>query len=171
LCSVPRSRADPATDPRAPFPGCLFSHTTTRGTLCEVGVCLGWRSLLNEPKYGPKPLNRFVFRSAGLHTAEGADRKAYTARTFRAPSADFVKRMQTRPQSARRNTPACLRYREVCQLRSAMMWLVRLACPGRRARTTTAPRPASTRWPPSLSEPSASCATTAISSPPRGRGP
>ena len=33
---------------------------------------------------------------AGLHTPEGADRKAYTARTF---SADFVKRMQTDPAS------------------------------------------------------------------------
>jgi hypothetical protein len=29
---------------------------------------------------------------AGLHTPEGSDRKAYTAPTFRAPSADFVKR-------------------------------------------------------------------------------
>jgi uncharacterized protein GlcG (DUF336 family) len=36
---------------------------------------------------------------AGLHTPEGADRKAYTARTFRAPSADFVKRMQSDPNS------------------------------------------------------------------------
>jgi uncharacterized protein GlcG (DUF336 family) len=34
---------------------------------------------------------------AGLHTPEGADRKAYTARTFRAPSADFVKRMMNDP--------------------------------------------------------------------------
>ena len=31
---------------------------------------------------------------AGLHTPEGADRKAYTARTFRAPSADFLKRVK-----------------------------------------------------------------------------
>src|SRR6185437_10209108 len=30
---------------------------------------------------------------AGLHTAEGSDRKAYTARTFSQPSANFVKRM------------------------------------------------------------------------------
>ena len=30
---------------------------------------------------------------AGLHTPEGSDRKAYTARTFRAPSADFAKRL------------------------------------------------------------------------------
>ena len=36
---------------------------------------------------------------AGLHTPEGSDRKAYTARTFRAPSADFVKRMQNDPTS------------------------------------------------------------------------
>lgn len=28
---------------------------------------------------------------AGLHTPEGAERKAYTARTFSQPSADFVK--------------------------------------------------------------------------------
>ena len=34
---------------------------------------------------------------AGLHTPEGSDRKAYTARTFRAPSADFVKRMLNDP--------------------------------------------------------------------------
>ena len=34
---------------------------------------------------------------AGLHTPEGADRKAYTARTFRAPSAAFLKRMQNDP--------------------------------------------------------------------------
>jgi uncharacterized protein GlcG (DUF336 family) len=34
---------------------------------------------------------------AGLHTPEGADRKAYTARTFSAPSADFVKRMMNDP--------------------------------------------------------------------------
>ena len=34
---------------------------------------------------------------SGLHTPEGADRKAYTARTFRAPSAAFLKRMQNDP--------------------------------------------------------------------------
>lgn len=37
---------------------------------------------------------------AGLHTPEGSDRKAYTARTFRAPSADFVKRMLNDPAAA-----------------------------------------------------------------------
>jgi hypothetical protein len=38
---------------------------------------------------------------AGLHTPEGSDRKAYTARTFRAPSADFVQRMLNDPGGAR----------------------------------------------------------------------
>jgi uncharacterized protein GlcG (DUF336 family) len=37
---------------------------------------------------------------AGLHTPEGADRKAFTARTFSQPSADFVKRLTDRPDSA-----------------------------------------------------------------------
>jgi uncharacterized protein GlcG (DUF336 family) len=36
---------------------------------------------------------------AGLHTPEGSDRKAYTARAFSQPSADFVKRLQDRPDS------------------------------------------------------------------------
>jgi len=34
---------------------------------------------------------------AGLHTPEGADRKAYTARTYRAPSANFAKRVMDDP--------------------------------------------------------------------------
>jgi uncharacterized protein GlcG (DUF336 family) len=36
---------------------------------------------------------------AGLSTPEGSDRKAYTARSFSQPSADFVKRLQDRPDS------------------------------------------------------------------------
>jgi uncharacterized protein GlcG (DUF336 family) len=36
---------------------------------------------------------------AGLHTPEGAERKAYTARTFRQPSAEFVKRLKDRPDT------------------------------------------------------------------------
>ena len=34
---------------------------------------------------------------AGLHTSEGSDRKAFTARTFSRPSAEFVKRMLDDP--------------------------------------------------------------------------
>ena len=36
---------------------------------------------------------------AGLHTPEGSDRKAFTARTFSRPSAEFVKRMLDDPAS------------------------------------------------------------------------
>jgi uncharacterized protein GlcG (DUF336 family) len=36
---------------------------------------------------------------AGLHTNEGAERKAFTARTFGQPSADFVKRLKDRPDT------------------------------------------------------------------------
>jgi len=36
---------------------------------------------------------------AGLHTPEGAERKAYTARTFSQPSADFVTRLSDRPDT------------------------------------------------------------------------
>jgi uncharacterized protein GlcG (DUF336 family) len=37
---------------------------------------------------------------AGLNTREGSDRKAYTAAAFHAPSADFVKRLHDRPETA-----------------------------------------------------------------------
>lgn len=37
---------------------------------------------------------------AGLHTPEGAERKAFTARTFSQPSADFVQRLKDRPDTA-----------------------------------------------------------------------
>lgn len=37
---------------------------------------------------------------AGMHTPEGAERKAFTARTFSQPSADFVKRLAERPDTA-----------------------------------------------------------------------
>jgi len=37
---------------------------------------------------------------AGLHTPEGAERKAYTARTYRSPSANFAKRVTTEPSYA-----------------------------------------------------------------------
>jgi uncharacterized protein GlcG (DUF336 family) len=36
---------------------------------------------------------------AGLSTPVGSDRKAYTARAFSQPSADFVKRLQDRPDT------------------------------------------------------------------------
>jgi uncharacterized protein GlcG (DUF336 family) len=37
---------------------------------------------------------------AGMHTPEGSDRKAYTARTYGSPSANFAKRVTTEPNYA-----------------------------------------------------------------------
>ena len=37
---------------------------------------------------------------AGLHTPEGSDRKAYTARSFESSTADFVRRVTSDPMSA-----------------------------------------------------------------------
>jgi uncharacterized protein GlcG (DUF336 family) len=37
---------------------------------------------------------------AGLHTAEGSDRKAYTARAFGQSSAAFAKRLEDKPETA-----------------------------------------------------------------------
>ena len=48
---------------------------------------------------------------AGLSTPEGSDRKAYTARAFSQPSADFVKRLQDRP-----DTVGSLQYTRVLAL-------------------------------------------------------
>jgi uncharacterized protein GlcG (DUF336 family) len=45
------------------------------------------------------PLAMMRDDGAGLSTPEGSDRKAYTARAFSQPSADFVKRLQDRPDT------------------------------------------------------------------------
>jgi uncharacterized protein GlcG (DUF336 family) len=85
---------------------------------------------------------------SGLHTPEGADRKAYTARTFSQPSAAFTKRMIDDPNSVGSdNTPACWRCPAGCRLRRATMWSARSASPVHPARTTSARRPESTRSP------------------------
>lgn len=86
---------------------------------------------------------------AGLHTPEGSDRKAYTARTFRAPSADFVKRML--------NDPAAVGSKEYTRVLALGGGLPIQAgndvvgavgvFGGPQAGTTRAPRRASTRWP------------------------
>ena len=84
---------------------------------------------------------------AGLNTREGADRKAYTAAAFHAPSADFVKRMHDRPETAGsiQSAAACWHLAAACRSRSAAIRSARLACRARREKTTSARRPASTR--------------------------
>ena len=46
------------------------------------------------------PVIMMYDEGAGLNTREGGERKAYTAAAFHAPSADFVKRMHDRPETA-----------------------------------------------------------------------
>src|SRR6476661_7499852 len=61
---------------------------------------LGFRVSVTVVDRAGLPIVMLRGDGAGLHTPEGSDRKAYTARTFRAPSADFVKRMQNDPAAA-----------------------------------------------------------------------
>src|SRR2546427_1389731 len=58
---------------------------------------LGFRVSVTVVDRAGLPIVMLRGDGAGLHTPEGSDRKAYTARTFRAPSADFVKRMLNDP--------------------------------------------------------------------------
>jgi uncharacterized protein GlcG (DUF336 family) len=78
---------------------------------------------------------------AGLHTPEGSDRKAYTARTFSQPSAAFVKR------SARGTIHASWRSMADCQSKSVTKSSARSASPARPAKMMSARRPVSTRSP------------------------
>jgi len=61
---------------------------------------LGFRVSVTVVDRAGLPIVMLRGDGAGLHTPEGSDRKAYTARTFRAPSADFVKRMLNDPTAA-----------------------------------------------------------------------
>ena len=81
---------------------------------------------------------------AGLHTPEGADRKAYTARTFGASSAQFGQGMVNDPTSVgSKESAASSRYPAACRSRQATKWSAPSASPDRRAETTNARRPAS----------------------------
>ena len=81
---------------------------------------------------------------AGLNTQEGSDRKAYTARAFGQPSADFVKRLQDRP-----DTVGSRHYTRVLALACRSKWATKSsalsASPAHPERTTSARRPESTR--------------------------
>jgi uncharacterized protein GlcG (DUF336 family) len=60
---------------------------------------LGFRVSVTVVDRAGLPIVMLRGDGAGLHTPEGSDRKAYTARTFGQPSADFVKRMLADPAS------------------------------------------------------------------------
>jgi uncharacterized protein GlcG (DUF336 family) len=58
---------------------------------------MGYKVSVTVLDRGGLPIVMLHGDGAGLHTNEGSDRKAFTARTFSAPSADFVKRMMDNP--------------------------------------------------------------------------
>jgi hypothetical protein len=84
---------------------------------------------------------------AGLHTPEGAERKAYTARTFSQPSADFVKRLTERPETVGSRQYTCWRWPADCRSRQTVKSLARSVSPVRPARMTSARKPASIKLP------------------------
>ncbi len=63
-------------------------------------IALGFRVSVVVVDRAGLPLVMLRGDGAGLHTPEGADRKAYTARTFGTSSAQFVQRMLNDPASA-----------------------------------------------------------------------
>lgn len=100
---------------------------------------MGFKIAVSVVNRDGQPVIMMYDDGAGLNTREGSDRKAYTAATFHAPSADFVKRLQ-----ARSNIPACWRSAAGCRSRSAMTPSAPLAFRELRARTMSVRRRAST---------------------------
>jgi uncharacterized protein GlcG (DUF336 family) len=60
---------------------------------------MGFKVAVTVVDRGGLPIVMLRGDGAGLHTPEGSDRKAYTARTFSQPSAAFAKRMIDDPAS------------------------------------------------------------------------
>jgi uncharacterized protein GlcG (DUF336 family) len=60
---------------------------------------MGFKVAVTVVDRGGLPIVMLRGDGAGLHTPEGSDRKAYTARTFSQPSAAFAKRMLDDPAS------------------------------------------------------------------------
>ena len=78
----------------------LAMAQTIAGAAMEKCKEMGYRVSVTVVDRAGLPIVMLRGDGAGLHTPEGSDRKAYTARTFRQPSADFVKRMLADPASA-----------------------------------------------------------------------
>jgi len=84
--------------------------------------------------------------NAGPHTMENARRKAYTARTFRMTTEEFVKAMATNPVRREQTTlPSVSPFPAVCRSRSETMWSEASVSPARPAWTSPASWRGSTR--------------------------
>jgi len=75
-----------------------MAQTIAQAALAQC-ESMGFKVSVTVVDRGGLPIVMLRGDGAGLHTPEGADRKAFTARTFSQPSADFVKRMADRPDT------------------------------------------------------------------------
>ena len=88
------------------------------------------------------------------HTMENSQRKAYTSRTFRIPSGEFVQRVKDNPTMGAVHLSGIIAAQGALPIKVATRSSARSAYPARPAarRTRRAPRPASTRSPISSSD-------------------
>src|SRR5215831_20165722 len=75
-----------------------MAQTIAQAALAQC-ESMGFKVSVTVVDRGGLPIVMLRGDGAGLHTPEGSERKAYTARAFSQPSADFVKRMTERPES------------------------------------------------------------------------
>ena len=95
----------------------MSAHAAAQGVLTQKNVSLalaqtianaalaqcesmGFKVSVTVVDRGGLPIVMLHGDGAGLHTNEGSDRKAFTARTFSQPSAAFAKRLVDRPDTA-----------------------------------------------------------------------
>jgi uncharacterized protein GlcG (DUF336 family) len=77
----------------------LAMAQTIANAAMEKCKAMGFRVSVTVVDRAGLPIVMLRGDGAGLHTPEGSDRKAYTARTFSQPSAAFAKRMIDDPNS------------------------------------------------------------------------
>jgi uncharacterized protein GlcG (DUF336 family) len=77
----------------------LAMAQTIANAALEQCVSMGYKVSVTVVDRAGIPIVMLRGDDAGLHTPEGSDRKAYTARTFGQPSAAFAKRMIDDPNS------------------------------------------------------------------------
>jgi uncharacterized protein GlcG (DUF336 family) len=77
----------------------LAMAQTIANAALEQCVSMGYKVSVTVIDRAGLPIVMLRGDGAGLHTPEGSDRKAYTARTFSQPSAAFAKRMIDDPNS------------------------------------------------------------------------
>jgi uncharacterized protein GlcG (DUF336 family) len=78
----------------------LWLAQTIANAALQKCISMGFKVSVVVVDRAGQPLVMLRGDDAGLHTPEGAERKAYTARAFSQPSADFVKRLSERPDTA-----------------------------------------------------------------------